>query len=140
MAPIVKDPENVAAPTAPGIPAGPVANAAVRPQPVALEVPVTVNGSRLVEGSDKREPFSERSQPLLVFGHGAVLRISALLAPCQLVFLTNERTKKVFVCVVVKCKSDGSVVGYFDLRFSEPPPGCYGIRFTSVTVLPQMPT
>jgi len=140
MAPIVKDPENVAAPTAPGIPAGPVANAAVRPQPVALEVPVTVNGSRLVEGSDKREPFSERSQTVLVFGHGAVLRISALLAPGQLVFLTNEKTKKEVVCVVVKSKTDGNAVGYVELRFTEPAPGFWGMRFPSDTVLPQAAT
>jgi TonB family protein len=140
MAPIVKDPENVAAPTAPGIPTGPVANAAVRPQPVALEVPVTVNGSRLVEGSDKREPFSERSQTVLVFGHGAVLRISALLAPGQLVFLTNEKTKKEVVCVVVKSKTDGNAVGYVELRFTEPAPGFWGMRFPSDTVLPQAAT
>ena len=140
MAPIVKDPENVAAPTAPGIPTGPVANAAARPQPVALEVPVTVNGSRLVEGSDKREPFSERSQTVLVFGHGAVLRISALLAPGQLVFLTNEKTKKEVVCVVVKSKTDGNAVGYVELRFTEPAPGFWGMRFPSDTVLPQAAT
>ena len=140
MAPIVKDPENVAAPTAPGIPAGPVSNAAARPQPVALEVPVTVNGSRLVEGSDKREPFSERSQTVLVFGHGAVLRISALLAPGQLVFLTNEKTKKEVVCVVVKSKTDGNAVGYVELRFTEPAPGFWGMRFPSDTVLPQAAT
>jgi len=140
MAPIVKDPENVAAPTAPGIPTGTVANAGARPQPVALEVPVTVNGSRLVEGSDKREPFSERSQTVLVFGHGAVLRISALLAPGQLVFLTNEKTKKEVVCVVVKSKTDGNAVGYVELRFTEPAPGFWGMRFPSDTVLPQAAT
>ncbi len=140
MAPIVKDPENVAAPTAPGIPTGPVSNAAARPQPVALEVPVTVNGSRLVEGSEKREPFSERSQTVLVFGHGAVLRISALLGPGQLVFLTNEKTKKEVVCVVVKSKTDGNAVGYVELRFTEPAPGFWGMRFPSDTVLPQAAT
>jgi periplasmic protein TonB len=136
MTPIVKDPENAAAPTAPGISAAP-ANASARPQPVALEVPVTVNGARSMDGSDKREPFSERSQTVLVFGHGAVLRISALLAPGQLVFLTNEKTKKEVVCVVVKSKTDGNAVGYVELRFTEPAPGFWGMRFPSDTVLPQ---
>ena len=139
MTPIVKDPENAASPTAPGIPAAPVANAPARPQPVALEVPVTVNGARSVDGSDKREPFSERSQTVLVFGHGAVLRISAQLAPGQLVFLTNEKTKKEVVCVVVKSKTDGNAVGYVELRFTEPAPGFWGMRFPSDTVLPQAP-
>jgi protein TonB len=137
MTPIVKDPENAASPTTPGTPA---VNAPARPQPVALEVPVTVNGSRSVEGSDKREPFSERSQTVLVFGHGAVLRISALLAPGQLVFLTNEKTKKEVVCAVVKSKTDGNQVGYVELRFTEPAPGFWGMRFPSDTVLPQAPT
>jgi TonB family protein len=139
MTPIVKDPENAASPTAPGIPATPVANASARPQPVALEVPVTVNGARSADGSDKREPFSERSQTVLVFGHGAVLRISAQLAPGQLVFLTNEKTKKEVVCVVVKSKTDGNAVGYVELRFTEPAPGFWGMRFPSDTVLPQAP-
>jgi protein TonB len=140
MTPIVKDPENAAAPAAPGIPTAPGANAPARPQPVALEVPVTVNGARSVDGSDKREPFSERSQTVLVFGHGAVLRISALLAPGQLVFLTNEKTKKEVVCVVVKSKTDGNAVGYVELRFTEPAPGFWGMRFPSDTVLPQAAT
>ena len=137
MTPVVKDPENAAAPTAPGVPAAPGANSPARPQPVALEVPVTVNGAHSVDNSDKREPFSERSQTVLVFGHGAVLRISAQLAPGQLVFLTNEKTKKEVVCVVVKSKTDGNAVGYVELRFTEPAPGFWGMRFPSDTVLPQ---
>ncbi|HKM68196.1 MAG TPA: TonB family protein [Candidatus Acidoferrum sp.] len=134
MTPIVKDLENAAAPTTPGAPA---ANAPARPQPVALEVPVTVNGARSVEGSDKREPFSESSQTVLVFGHGAVIRIAAVLAPGQLIFLTNEKTKKEVVCQVVKSKTDGNAVGYVELRFTEPAPGFWGQRFPSDTILPQ---
>jgi TonB family protein len=137
MTSFVKDPENAAAPAAPGTPAAPATGSPARPQPVALEVPVTVNGARSVEGSDKREPFSERSQTVLVFGHGAVLRISAQLAPGQLVFLTNEKSKKEVVCVVVKSKTDGNAVGYVELRFTEPAPGFWGMRFPADTVLPQ---
>src|ERR1700758_5600570 len=140
MTPILKDSENAAAPTAHGVTAAPASNAPARPQPVALEVPVTVNGARSMDGSDKREPFSERSQTVLVFGHGAVLRISAQLAPGQLVFLTNEKTKKEVVCVVVKSKTDGNAVGYVELRFTEPAPGFWGMRFPADTVLPQAAT
>jgi len=134
----VKDSENAAAPAAPtaAAPKSP-AEPPARPQPVALEVPVTVNGARTVEGSDKREPFSEKSATVLVFGHGAVIRISALLAPGQLIFLTNEKTKKEVVCQVVKSKTDGNAVGYVELRFTEPAPGFWGMRFPSDTVLPQ---
>jgi protein TonB len=140
MTPIVKDPEHAASPTVPAVPTVPAPNAPARPQPVALEVPVTVNGARSLDGSEKREPFSERSQTVLVFGHGAVLRISALLAPGQLVFLTNEKTKKEVVCVVVKSKTDGNAVGYVELRFTEPAPGFWGMRFPADTVLPQAAT
>lgn len=129
MTSFVKDPENAATPAAPAAPP--------RPQPVALEVPVIVNGARAVDGSDKREPFSERSQTVLVFGHGAVIRVSAALARGQLIFLTNEKTKKEVVCQVVKSKSDGNAVGYVELRFTEPAPGFWGMRFPSDTVLPQ---
>lgn len=137
----VKDTENTAAPASPAAPSAAApkspAEAPARPQPVALEVPVTVNGARTVEGSDKREPFSEKSATVLVFGHGAVIRISALLAPGQLVFLTNEKSKKEVVCQVVKSKMDGNAVGYVELRFTEPAPGFWGMRFPSDTVLPQ---
>jgi len=134
----VKDSENAAAPASPGAPSTKSpAEAPARPQPVALEVPVTVNGARTVEGSDKREPFSEKSATVLVFGHGAVIRISAVLAPGQLIFLTNEETRKEVVCQVVKSKTDGNAVGYVELRFTEPAPGFWGMRFPSDTVLPQ---
>src|SRR5262249_13301454 len=52
-------------------------------------------------------------------------------------FLTNEKTKKEVVCQVVKSKSDGNSVGYVELRFTEPAPGFWGMRFPSDTVLPQ---
>ncbi len=134
----VKDSENAAGPSSPATPAiKSSAEAPARPQPVALEVPVTVNGARTVEGSDKREPFSEKSATVLVFGHGAVIRISAVLAPGQLIFLTNEKTRKEVVCQVVKSKTDGNAVGYVELRFTEPAPGFWGMRFPSDTVLPQ---
>jgi len=134
----VKNSDKDAAPSSPGVsaPKSPP-EAPARPKPVALEIPVTVNGARTVEGSDKREPFSEKSATVLVFGHGAVIRISALLAPGQLVFLTNEKSKKEVVCQVVKSKTDGNAVGYVELRFTEPAPGFWGMRFPSDTLLPQ---
>src|SRR5208282_4210731 len=60
-----------------------------KPLPVALEVPVSVNGARTVEGSDKREPFCESTQTVLVFGNGAVIRLASTVTPGQLLFLTN---------------------------------------------------
>jgi len=100
-----------------------------RTQPVALEVPVTVNGARAVSGSDKREPFSESTKTVLIFGHGAVLRLSSSVAPGQLLFLTNEKTKKEVVCQVVNSKNYSGMSGYVELEFTEAVSGFWGMRF-----------
>ena len=99
------------------------------PRPVAMEVPVTVNGARAVSGSEKREPFSESTKTVLIFGHGAVVRLSSSVAPGQLLFLTNEKTKKEVVCQVVKSKKYQSASGYVELEFTEAVAGFWGMRF-----------
>ena len=109
----------------------PPADTSIKQQPVALEVPVSVNGARTVEGSDKREPFSEATKTVLVFGSGAVIRLSSSVAPGQLLFLTNERTKKEVVCQVVKSKNYRNVSGYVELEFTESVVGFWGMRFPS---------
>jgi TonB family protein len=119
---------------------------AVKQQPVALEVPVSVNGARTVEGSAKREPFSEATKTVLIFGSGAVIRLASSVAPGQLLFLTNEKTKKEVVCQVVKSKNYRNISGYVELEFTESVVGFWGMRFpgdrigapsqSSVTPLP----
>src|SRR6202047_3011037 len=98
-------------------------------QPVTLEVPVTVNGARAVEGSEKREPFSESTNTVLVLANGAVIRLASSVAPGQLLFLTNEKTKKEVICQVVKSKNYRSASGYVELEFTEPVLGFWGMRF-----------
>src|SRR5262249_2570583 len=105
-------------------------------QPVALEVPVTVNGARTVEGSDKREPFSETTQTVLVFGNGAVIRLSSSVTPGQLLFLTNEKTKKEVVFQVLNSKNDRNVSGYVELEFTEAVSGFWGVRFPEAAPKP----
>jgi TonB family protein len=107
-----------------------------RPQPVALEVPVTVNGARTVEGTDKREPFSETTKTVLVLSNGAVIRLASSVAPGQLLFLTNEKTKKEVVCQVVKSKNYRNVSGYVELEFTEPVLGFWGMRFPNDRIAP----
>jgi len=125
MSPIAKEPEtqNSAAP------ASTVGTTQPKVQPVALEIAVTVNGARAVEGSDKREPFSETTQTVLVFVNGAVIRLNSAVSAGQLLFLTNEKTKKEVVCQVVKSKNYRSVSGYVELEFTEPAVGFWGMRF-----------
>src|SRR5882762_5107866 len=97
-------------------------------QPVALEVPVTVNGARAVEGSDKREPFSETTTTVLVLANGAVIRLSSSVAPGQILFLTNDKTRKEVVCQVVKSKNYRIARGYVELDFTEPVLGFWVMR------------
>src|ERR1700739_1266740 len=144
MAPIFKDAETTVTTTAPSAPASPAPKSpadATRPQPVALEIPVTINGAHTVAGSDKREPFSETTQTVLVFAHGAVVRVSTSLAPGQLVFLTNEKTKKEVVAQVLKPKPGASTNNnYIELQSTEPAPSFWGLRAPAGPAAPQAAT
>ena len=142
MPPIVKDAETLAATETAARPGSAQASSdsGARQQPVALEVPVSVNGARTIAGSDKREPFSETTKTVLVHGAGAVIRLTSAVSPGQLLFLTNERTKKEVVCQVVKSKNYRSGSGYVELEFTEPAVGFWGMRFPGdhrVTSAPQ---
>ena len=137
MAPILKDSETLTAPETTARSGGTSTESAVKAQPVALEIPITVNGARTVEGSDKREPFSESTKTVMVFGSGAVIKLTSAMAPGQLLFLTNERTKKEVVCQVVKSKNYRNVSGYVELEFTEPAVGFWGMRFPGDRVGPR---
>lgn len=100
-----------------------------RPQPVCIEVPVTMHGVRLSADSGKREPFTEFTRTLLVFSNGAVLRLRTAVNPGQLITLINEHTRKVVVCQVVKSMTCQNVAGYIELKFTEPTFGFWGILF-----------
>src|SRR5215470_10572652 len=100
----------------------------VKAQPVAIEIPVTVNGASTVAGSDKRQPFSESTQTVLVFGSGAVIRLAAAVGPGQLLFVTNEKSKQEVVCQVVKTKQNANGAGYVELKFTEATTDFWGIR------------
>ena len=132
MAPILKDSDILTTPEAAARSGSSFTSSTeppVKAQPVALEIPITVNGARTVEGSDKREPFSESTKTVMVFGSGAVIRLTSAMAPGQLLFLTNEHTKKEVVCQVVKSKNYRNASGYVELEFTEPAVGFWGMRF-----------
>src|SRR5579862_1234906 len=132
MSPTAKDLETSNSQTTARTPGAEEAN---KPQPVPLEVPVTVNGARTVEGSDKREPFSEATQTVLVFHNGAVIRLNSSVTAGQLLFLTNDKTKKEVVCQVVKSKNYRNVSGYVELEFTEAVAGFWGMRFPGERVM-----
>jgi len=143
MTPIAKELEPLTAASSPAvtqtIPPRNSQETSARPQPVPLEVAVTVNGARTVEGTDKREPFSESTKTVLVFGNGAVIRLASTVAPGQLLFVTNEKSKKEVVCQVVKSRNDGKSTGYVELEFTEPAVGFWGVRIPGESSLPSAP-
>ena len=128
MAPILKDSDTLTAPETMARSRS-ATESAGKAQPIALEVPITVNGVRTIEGSDKREPFSESTKTVMVHGSGAVIRLTTAMAPGQLLFLTNEHTKKEVVCQVLKSKNYRNASGYVELEFTEPAVGFWGMRF-----------
>ncbi|PYT69808.1 MAG: hypothetical protein DMG39_17575 [Acidobacteria bacterium] len=139
MPPITKDsdtPTTASESTARSGSAASPSDSGTKQQPVALEIPITVNGARTAEGSDKREPFSESTKTVMVFGSGAVIKLTSSMTPGQLLFLTNERSKKEVVCQVVKSKNYRSASGYVELEFTEPAVGFWGMRFPGDRISP----
>src|SRR6267143_1544178 len=100
-----------------------------RPQPVCIEVPVTVHGACLSTDSGKRDSFSEPTRTIIVFSNGAVLRLKTAVNPGELIFLTNEHTGKKVLGHVVKSKTYQNVAGYIELQFTQPAVGFWGILF-----------
>ena len=57
------------------------------------------------------------------------MRLSSAVAPGQLLFLTNDKTRKEVVCQVVKSKNYQNVSGYVELEFTEVVANFWGMRF-----------
>jgi TonB family protein len=111
----------------------------MRPNPVALEVPVSVAGARPVSSKDKRELFTEETTTVLVFKDGAVIQLSAAVALGQLLFLTDKRSKKEVVCQVVHKRSHRPTSCFVELEFTEPEENFWGVSFPSQPDSAQVP-
>jgi hypothetical protein len=98
-------------------------------EPVALETTVIATGARPGDRAAKRELFTEETETVLVFEHGAVIRLSAAVADGQLLFLSNKATGKEVVTQVLRKRSFRPTNCYVDLEFTEPCPGFWGIEF-----------
>src|ERR1700733_2851183 len=75
-----------------------MADSARRDQATVLEVPVTIQGAKHVEGSEQRQIFTETTKTTIVFGNGAVVNLSSKVTQGQCVFLRNERTGREILC------------------------------------------
>ncbi|MGB8541186.1 MAG: energy transducer TonB [Candidatus Acidiferrales bacterium] len=83
-------------------------------QATALEIPVTVQGSKTVEGAERRELFTETTKTILVSDNGAVLKLDAKVSPGQCVFLRNDKSGREILCKVLGSRE----AGYTDLEFT----------------------
>ena len=111
----------------------------MRPNPVALEVPVSVAGARPIASKDKRELFTEETATVLVFKDGAVIQLSAAVTVGQLLFLTEKRSKKEVVCQVVHKRSHRPTSCFVELEFTEPEENFWGVSFPAEADSGQVP-
>ncbi len=86
-----------------------------------LEVPVGVWGSRRAVSATgqlgKTEVFDEETCTVIVFPHGAVIRLSTAVAPGQMMMIANRQSSEVVPCRVVKARHYSSVRGYAEIEF-----------------------
>src|SRR5271156_6754008 len=82
-----------------------------------LEVPVTVQGAKHVEGSEQRQIFTEATKTTIVFGNGAVVNLNSKVAQGQCVFLRNDKSGREILCKVLEWRQVAQS-GYVDLEFT----------------------
>ncbi len=103
-----------------------------------LEVPVTVQGAKSVEGAERREIFAEATKTSLVFDKGAVVNLKTKVLPGQCVFLRNEQTGREILCKVLESQQAGEV-GYTDLEFTAYDPNFWNVPAEQPAAAAQKP-
>jgi TonB family protein len=99
-----------------------------------LEVPIGVWGSRRVEtnsGQSERveervEVFAEDTCTVIVFPRGAVIRLSASVAPGQLVVIANRKSGQIMLCRIVNVRTYPNIRGYAEIEFMHSATGFWG--------------
>jgi periplasmic protein TonB len=94
-----------------------MADSTPTPQVIAREIPVTIQGSQVVVGTDRRELFTETLKTTLIFDNGAAINLKARVAPGQSLFLRNELSGREILCRVVEVPPPGQA-GATDLEFT----------------------
>lgn len=105
-------------------------------QPTPLEVPVTIQGATPVDGSDRRELFTETTKTTLTFENGAVVSLKAKVMPGQCLFLRNEQSGREILCRVLEYR-EGGPAGYTDLEFTSRDPGFWEAPAAKPTAIAQ---
>jgi hypothetical protein len=103
---------------------------AMRQQSVCIEIPVTIQGSRLASGdsnnSNATKTFIEESRTMIVFPMGAVVRFSEPVSEGQVLILKNLRMNREVACRVVCSKTSANVKGFVEVEFVQPADGFGG--------------
>jgi len=94
-----------------------MADSAPIAQVTAREIPVTIQGSQIVDGTDRRELFTETVKTKLIFDNGAAIELKARVIPGQSLFLRNELSGREILCRVVEAPPAGQT-GCTDLEFT----------------------
>jgi periplasmic protein TonB len=97
-------------------------------QVAAREIPVTIQGSQIVEGTDRRELFTETVKTVLVFDNGAAVNLKARVAPGQSLFLRNELSGREILCRVIEAPAAGQE-GCTDLEFTIHDPDFWNAQY-----------
>lgn len=88
-----------------------------------LEIPLGVWGSRRVGSnlgqSERLEVFAEDTCTVIVFAHGAVIRLSASVTPGQLIMVANRQSGQIILCRLVKVRTYPHVRGYAEIEFMQ---------------------
>ncbi len=102
---------------------------------IAREVPVKVTGAKAGIASEERDLFAESTTTVLVFEKGGVIRLTAAVTRGQLLFLSNEESKREVVTQVIRKRAYRPTECYVELEFTEPAPGFWGTEFSAATAL-----
>jgi periplasmic protein TonB len=102
---------------------------------LAREIRVRVTGARAGNVSEERDLFAENTTTVLVFERGGVIRLAAAVTPGQLLFLTNEESKREVVTQVIRKRTYRPTECYVELEFTETVPGFWGTEFSAATAL-----
>jgi TonB family protein len=134
QSPITQPPGQPSAQLA-GTPASGPSESEANPEAVAvpigvLEVPIGVWGSRRVETnsgqSERVEVFAEDTCTVIVFPQGAVIRLSASVAPGQLVVIANRKSGQIMLCRIVNIRTYPNIRGYAEIEFMHSAAGFWG--------------
>ncbi len=105
------------------------ASASVMSGSVAREISVTATGARPGTNAANRALFNEETTSVLISEKGAVIRLCSAVVVGQLVFITNNESRREVVAQVVRVRAFRPTTCYVEMEFTEPAPGFWGVDF-----------